>query len=243
MLHTHGRSGIYNPHIHVISTDGGVNIEKGKWVNLGYFPFKVIHKKWQFHLLNMIREMFGKKLNNLVDTLWRKYPNGFVANASEGEAPQESSGLAKYLSKYVASPPISINRIIEYTGSHVTYWYKDHETKKRKTETVGVLKFIGRMVQHIVPKGFQRIRYYGLQATKSFKKWASVIKEGLKKIGKVIKGAYQVIAFKNYRSRYMESTKKDPFMCDNCKGEMEVWRIWHPKYGLLYDLSTGGSCD
>tara|TARA_X000001036_G_C20638230_1_gene790068 strand:+ start:175 stop:1356 length:1182 start_codon:yes stop_codon:yes gene_type:complete len=241
VLHTHGRSGSYNPHLHVISTDGGINVETGKWVNLGYFPFEIIHKQWQYYLLTMVRRMFGKSQNNIIDKLWREYPKGFVANVSEGEAPQESRGLAKYLAKYIASPPISIKRILEYTGTHVTYWYKDHETRKRKTETVSVFKFIGRMVQHIVPKGFQRIRYYGLQATRSFKKWGVAIKEGLKKIGKVIKGAYQIIAFKNYRSRYMDSANKDPFMCDNCKSEMEVWKIWHPKYGLLYDLSTGGA--
>jgi len=52
--------------------------------------------------------------------------------------------------------------------------------------TVNVLAFIGRMVQHILPKGFQRIRYYGLQATKTFKKWAEAIKVGLRRIGRVI---------------------------------------------------------
>nr|WP_127924182.1 MULTISPECIES: transposase [unclassified Pseudoalteromonas] len=42
-------------------------------------------------------------------------------------------------------------------------------------ECVDVEAFIGRMVQHILPKGFQRVRYYGLQATASFKKWYEVI--------------------------------------------------------------------
>lgn len=42
-------------------------------------------------------------------------------------------------------------------------------------ETVDAEKFIGRMIQHILPKGFQRVRYYGLQATASFKKWYGVI--------------------------------------------------------------------
>jgi hypothetical protein len=48
----------------------------------------------------------------------------------------------------------------------VTYWYRDHQRGGRRTEeTVSRETFIGRMVQHILPKGFQRIRYYGLQAT------------------------------------------------------------------------------
>ena len=56
--------------------------------------------------------------------------------------------------------------------------------------------FIGRMVQHIMPKGFQRVRYYGLQATKTFKKWVDVISKGIQEIGRVIKGTYKIIRVK-----------------------------------------------
>ena len=81
MLQTYGRSGQYNPHIHVIMSSGG--------------------------------------LNQLIDELYKKYPLGFVANISKGEAPK----------------------------------------KAIKVETVDVMTFVGRMVQHILPKGFKRVRY------------------------------------------------------------------------------------
>ena len=95
--------------------------------------------------------------------------------------------------------------------------------------------FIGRMVQHIPPKWLHRIRYYGLQATKTFKRWFGVIKEGLKLIGRVIKGAYQIVARKRYRERYKEVSSRDPMICRYCGAEMDVCRIWHPKYGVIYD--------
>jgi len=240
VIHTHGRSGSYNPHVHMIVTDGGVDTETAKWVNLGYFPYDILHKKWQYHLLTMLKDRFGKVIRTIVNQLWKRYPKGFVGHVSKGEAPKNSKGLAKYLAKYVASPPISLNRIISYNGTHVTYWYKDHKTKKRKVERVSVLAFIGRMVQHILPKGFQRIRYYGLQATKTFNKWCEAIKEGLSKIGKIVKDAYQIITLKNYRARYLESTGKDPLGCNNCGKKMQLWRIWHPRHGLLYDLLSTG---
>jgi len=63
-----------------------------------------------------------------------------------------------------------------------------HETKSRKRETVNVYTFIGRMVQHIFPKEFQRVRYYEVQPTKTFSKWKEVIKEGLRRIGRIVKG-------------------------------------------------------
>lgn len=236
VIHTHGRSGIFNPHIHVIMTDGGMNVQKGKWVELGYFPYDIIHKKWQYHLLTMIKEKTGKGSKGMVEMLWKEYPKGFVANVSEGEVPENTGGLAKYLAKYIASPAISMRRILKYTGTHVTYWYKDHKTKRRKTETVTVERFIGRMVQHILPKGLQRIRYYGLQATKTFQKWYKSIKEGFKKIGKIVKGAYRIIGFRSYRTRYQETNREDPLKCKHCGRIMELWRIWHPKYGLIYDF-------
>ncbi len=75
-----------------------------------------------------------------------------------------------------------------------------------------VLTFMGRMVQHILPKGFQRIRYYGIQATRTYEKWSQVIKEGLKNFGKTVKGVYEVVASSNYRKRYMESNGKEPLI-------------------------------
>ena len=236
VIHTHGRSGSYNPHIHIIMTDGGINLEKEKWVNFGYFPYEMLHKKWQYHLLGMLKDQFGNSVKKQIDLLWKDYPQGFVGHVSKGKAPEYSKGLAKYLAKYVASPPISVKRLITYTGDNVTYCYKDHRTKQRKTETVSTETFIGRMVQHILPKGFQRIRYYGLQATKTFAKWCNVVKEGLKTIGKVVKDAYHIITFQNYRARYVETFNKDPLVCSHCNNTMELWQIWHPKYGLMYDL-------
>jgi hypothetical protein len=128
-----------------------------------------------------------------------------------------------------------VRRIINYNGRTVTYWYKDHQTKSKKVETVDVNVFIGRMVQHIMPKGFQRVRYYGLQATKTFKKWSVVIRKGIRALVRVVKGAYQIVKGKKYRERYLEISSQDPFLCRHCGHEMVLWKIRHPKYGDIYD--------
>ncbi|MCI5145364.1 MAG: hypothetical protein D3923_07480, partial [Candidatus Electrothrix sp. AR3] len=131
----------------------------------------MLHRKWQYHLLNMISDFFGRPIQNLVSLLWKKYPKGFVAHVTKGKVPEKCKGLARYLAKYVASPPIAVSRIVEYDGKEVTYWYRDHKSKAIEVERVPVFIFIGRMVQHIQVKGFKRVRYYGLQATKSCSKW------------------------------------------------------------------------
>src|SRR5207248_7260891 len=84
--------------------------------------------------------------------------------------------------KYVVSPPISVRRIERYDGERVTYHYRSHRTDRLEHETVPVQTFIGRMVQHVLPKGFKRIRYYGVQATKTFAKVKAVIHAALAKV-------------------------------------------------------------
>jgi len=82
----------------------------------------------------------------------------------KGQVPSGYQSLARYVAKYVVSPPISVRRIDHYDGERVTYHYRSHRTERVEHETVEVNTFIGRMIQHTMPKGFKRIRYYGVQA-------------------------------------------------------------------------------
>ncbi len=75
----------------------------------------------------------------------------------------------------LSSLPIDLSKIVGYDGHQVRYYYQAHKTKLKTYETVDAQVFVGRLVQHILPKGFQRLRYYGLQATAIFKKWYEVI--------------------------------------------------------------------
>jgi hypothetical protein len=135
----------------------------------------------------------------------------------------------------VVSPPISVRRIDRYDGAQVTYHYRSHRTDRVERETVAVETFIGRMIQHTMPKGFKRIRYYGMQATKTFAKVKGAIQAALAKVEGVVKGAVQIIARLTYRQRYKQSTGRDPLSCPYCQSAMGVWRIWHPTYGVIYD--------
>jgi Putative transposase len=133
------------------------------------------------------------------------------------------------------SPPISLRRIDRYDGHRVTYHYRSQKTERVERETVDVYTFIGRMVQHVFPKGFQRVRYYGVQATKTFAKIKHMIHEALAKGQRVVKGAVQLIAPLTYRQRYQQRTGRDPVRCPHCQSAMEVWRIWPPPYGVIHD--------
>jgi hypothetical protein len=175
------------------------------------------------------------EIKRLVDACYTRYREGFVTNVQKGDVPSRYQSLATYLAKYVVSPPISLRRIDRYDGHRVTYHYRSHKSEQVERETVEVYTFIGRMVQHTFPKGFQRIRYYGVQATKTFEKIKVLIQAALAKVKGVVKGAIKIIAAMTYRQRYQQSTGRDPLRCPYCQSEMGVWRIWHPKYGVIYD--------
>ena len=236
VLQTHGRNGQYNPHLHILATSGGLCEKSQGWVNLKYLPYPMLHKKWQWYLLEMLREEIDTvEIEEKIDASYRKYPKGFVANVQKGEVPDKMEALARYIVKYVVSPPISVSRIDKYDGERVKYHYKSHRTNRIEVEEIEVYKFIGRMIQHMLPKGFKRIRYYGVQATKTYEKFKGIIQEALSKVKKVFNGAVKVISPKRYRERYLESMGKDPFICPHCGYEMEMSMIWHPKYGTIYD--------
>ena len=236
VVQTHGRSGQYNPHLHIIATSGGWHKAANKWVHLDYLPYEMLRKKWQWHLLTMLRQTLKTpEINQLVDTCYRKYPNGFVANVQPGDVPSRYESLARYLARYVVSPPISLRRIDYYNGGMVGYHYRSHKTDRVERERVDVYTFIGRMIQHVFPKGFKRIRYYGVQATKTFEKVKVLIQAALAKVKGVVKGAIKIIPRLTYRQRYEQSVGRDPLICKHCEQEMGVWKIWHPKYGVVYD--------
>ena len=236
VLHTHGRNGQYHPHLHVLATRGGSDAQGACWEHLQSLPYALLRHKWQWHLLTMLRQTLKTEaIDQLVDTCFRQYPDGLVTNVHKGAVPAQAHSVARYVAKYVVSPPIAVRRIDRYDGERVTYHYRSHRTDRMEHETVPVATLIGRMVQHTTPKGFKRIRYYGVQATKTFAKVKALIQAALAKVEGVVQGAVKIIARLTYRQRYEQSTGRDPFRCPHCGEEMEVWRIWHPTYGVIYD--------
>jgi putative transposase/transposase-like zinc-binding protein len=236
VIQTHGRHGRDKPHLHIIATSGGWDPQAQQWIHLDYVPYALLRKKWQWPLLTMLRQTVKMPaIRRLIDTCYTRYREGFVTKVPKGDVPTRYQSLARYLANYVVSPPISLRRIDRYDGQRVTYHDRSHKSERVEWETVAVDTFIGRMVQHVFPKGFQRIRYYGVQATKTFAKLKGVMQAALAQVQGFVKEAIQIIAPLTYRQRYQQSTGRDPLRCPHCHAEMGVWKIWHPTYGVIYD--------
>src|SRR6267143_6818524 len=91
VLHTHGRNGQYHPHLHLLATSGGYDAQGARWEHLEYLPYALLRRTWQWHLLTMLRQTLKTEaINALVDTCFRKYPNGLVTNVQKGHVPSPS---------------------------------------------------------------------------------------------------------------------------------------------------------
>jgi len=241
VLQTAGRAANYNPHLHIILTAGGLD-EGDKWRELSYIRYEIIHKKWQYYLFGMVKEALSERpeVGKLIDELWERYPKGLVAHLKE-EAVPKLDELAYYIAKYVVSPPIALSRLVSYDqqAGLVKYWYDDHRLGRQEVE-LSREEFIGRMVQHILPKGFKRIRYYGLQATCKLRKVGAILKQTFKRavqgvLGFVSQMSQTAVVKLSYQEWMKRAYGRDPLRCEQCGAEMWLWQVWHPEYGVIYD--------
>src|SRR5262245_39890622 len=92
------------------------------------------------------------ELAQLLNGLRQEYDTGLVAYW-EPKQVKTGKGLARYLIKDVASPPIAVSRIIAYEGQSVEYSWQDHKKCQQERVRVSAVEFIRRLVQHILPRG------------------------------------------------------------------------------------------
>src|SRR5437867_11136121 len=127
---------------------------------------------------------------------------------------------------------MAVSRIVAYdrVQGSVTYWYRDHLHQGRKTvETVSRETFSGRMVHHILTKGFQRIRSYGLQATGTLKQMRAQLLTALQvAVQQVMDIGAVPIRRPRYRERLRSAFGHDPLVCPRCGGALWLWPVWHP---------------
>jgi hypothetical protein len=235
-IHTNGRNGSYNPHLHVILAEGALLPRTQEWKPFKHLSLQRLRLLWQKHLLGLMESEFPTR-QVVINALWNDYPDGFYThpgNNKKDKVPSKSyRGLIQYLTKYLSSPPIGLSRIVDYDGENVRYYYQSHRTKLKTYETLDAQVFIGRMVQHILPKGFQKVRYYGLQATANFKKWYEVIAQAA---GDLVDAMVSYAKRISYAEFFEEIAGLNPLTCVFCGRGMELVQLFHPKRGVFFDL-------
>lgn len=213
MLHTFGRSLIFNPHVHVILMDGGISNKYKEFVKVDFFSYPSFRKRWMKVLLDLLEEDLGKKeFRKLKNDLYFKYKDGFYVYAPPSKF-KSYIDLIKYVTRYVARPVMAESRIIDYDGTYVTFWYQRHEDDLIIIEKIHAYEFISRLIIHIPDYNFKQIRFYGAyhNSTKIYINMVSLLsKEKYIYFNKL----------NTWRSMLLLSFSLDPLVCPICKNIM-----------------------
>jgi hypothetical protein len=162
ILHTWGQTLQLHPHLHCIVPGGGLT-KAGNWKtarNKGkfLFPVKAMSKVFRAKYVEALKIRIADLDKNLVNTLFKK---DWVVYAKRPFA--HPSHVVEYLGRYTHKIAISNHRLQSIENGTVSFSYKDYRQEgKKQTMILDGMEFIRRFVLHILPKGFVRIRHYGI---------------------------------------------------------------------------------
>jgi hypothetical protein len=174
VLHTWGQTLCYHPHVHGIATGGGLTPD-GRWRSCrpGFFlPVRVLGRVFRAAFLARMHEAFARGKLARFDNA-----NAFAAWVRQLRAKDwvvyskppfgGPAQVLKYLARYVHRVPIGNSRLVKLEGMRVTFGYKDYaDAAKTKEMTLEGVEFLRRWVTHVLPRGFVKIRHYGLLANR-----------------------------------------------------------------------------
>jgi hypothetical protein len=138
VLHTWGSAMTHHPHVHMIVPGGGIALDGSRWISS--------------------RPAFLRHLSLVTRKRWVVYAKPPFAGPE---------AVLAYLSRYTHRIAISNRRLIHFDEDGVTFRYKDYRrpgAEQQQVMTVATDEFIRRFLLHVLPRGFHRIRHYGLLA-------------------------------------------------------------------------------
>lgn len=176
VLHTWGSTLVHHPHLHCVVAGGGLSPDGDRWISCRprfFLPVRVLSALFRRLFLEQVEQAFaigklkffnslagladglkfGRYLAPLRKVKWVVYAKPPFAG------PQE---VVEYVGRYTHRVAISNNRLLDVDNGRVTFRYKDYrQAGEHRTMTLEAEEFIRRFLLHVLPDGFQRIRYYG----------------------------------------------------------------------------------
>ena len=204
VLHTHSRRLDYHPHIHVVLPGGCLDRGRRQW--------RKMPGKYLFNAFALARVFRGKWLQALSDDgipVPGNLPKQWVADCRH-----VGKGLPalQYLSRYLYKGVIAEHRIISDDGTHVTFRYQESRTGKMVSRRVPGETFLYLVFQHVLPKGFRRIRDYGF------------LHGNASKTLRVIQWVMRVVVPQR------EPRQRPAFLCKQCQQPMRIIRFIPPSW-------------
>ena len=185
VLHTWGQNLHHHPHVHCVVTGGGLSCNargevdaSPRWVSCrpGFFlPVRVLSRVYRGKFLAGLRALHtagkltlpGALAEPTAFTAWLSpwYAKDWVVYAKPPFGGPEQ--VLKYLARYTHRVALSNHRLVKLEEGRVTFRYRDYaDSRKEKLLTLSAEEFLRRFVQHVLPKGFMKIRHYGLLSSR-----------------------------------------------------------------------------
>lgn len=157
ILHTWSRTLVYHPHVHCLVPSGGV-CDDQEWLpaRKNYLvPVRALSRIFR----GMFTGMVAKELPDLIipKAIWNKEWVVYCKPAIQG-----ADKVLNYLGRYVHRIAIANSRILSIDDGKVTFRYQNCGESQWKTMTLDANEFIRRFLQHVLPRGTHKVRYYGL---------------------------------------------------------------------------------
>ena len=204
VLHTFGRDLKWNPHIHCLISEGGYSND-GFWRNVKHFNYTYLRNAFRTALLNEMEAKIGSSFKKIKSRCYQEHKEGFYVYAKPNKC--NPNTVVKYIGRYLGRPVIATSRIDNYDGDYVTFHYNRHEDNKYVEETLPVMDFIRRLIQHIPEKHFKMIRYGGLYA-----RHRDIDKKLFRAISREKHQLYR--SFNQWRTSIFTSFVYDPLKCE-----------------------------
>jgi hypothetical protein len=238
VLHTWGSNLLHHPHLHCVVSGGGLSADGSQWIccRIGFFlSVRVLSRLFRRLFLEQLCNAFDagnleffSSLKSLQDpSAFRNYlaplrEVEWVIYAKRPFAGPEQ--VLDYVGRYTHRVAISNNRLSDIAEGKVSFRYKDYRHQaKQKTMTLQAEEFIRRFLLHVLPEGFQRIRYYGFLANRYRQQKLARCRD-LLDTSQPEPAASKVNS--DYRDRYEELTGSSLWQCPVChQGRMLIIEI------------------
>jgi len=173
VLHTWGRQLQYHPHVHCVVPAGGLRVDGLRWLRPKspdfFLPQSLLATRFRNRLKQSLRKEQPATFPQIPASVWRQQWVVDVQPVGSGET------ALKYLSAYVSRTALGNRRILRDEHGKITFKYKASGERSWRTLTVTASEFLHRFLQHVLPKGFQRMRYYGWLGPAAKVRWQRIL--------------------------------------------------------------------
>ena len=172
VLQTWTRDLRYHPHVHCVVPGGGLSPDRLRWVSPkreGYFlPQSVLALRFRTRLRQALQQQHPQLYLQIPRAAWTLDWVADVQPVGTGEP------ALKYLAAYVYRTAFSAERIRADTDQGITFSYKDGQDGSTRTLCLPPEQFLHRFLQHVLPRGLQRVRYFGFLSAAAKTQWQRV---------------------------------------------------------------------